>query len=503
MALVFPELTALPLERYAALLSPDGIRTVMERIADLRARLGGRVVWNISSTAVSGGVAEMVRSLLAYARGAGVDARWAVIQGPPEFFRITKRLHNAVHGSAGDGSPLGEIERQLFERTAVANAAELAPMVQPDDVVIVHDPQPAAMVPVLLERGAHVVWRCHIGHDEANQEVERGWQFLAPYLQGVHAYVFSRAAYVPVNHIEARRAIVIPPTIDPFSAKNQPLDERCQLAILMQAGLLTGPAAAGAGSFLREDGTPGRVDRTADVVREGGPPTDSVPLVVQVSRWDRLKDPNGVLHGFARLDAARAHGAHLILAGPSVRGVSDDPEGASVLATVIADWRRLPESVRERVHLASIPTNDVEENAAIINALQRHATLIVQKSLHEGFGLTVTEAMWKARPVVAGAVGGIQDQIEDGVQGLLLEDPTDLDALAAAIARILADPAEARRMGERGHARVGERYLGIDSLLRYGALIEWLDEGRAQPHWTERTVVRDELSRAEAASHRV
>jgi trehalose synthase len=200
-----------------------------------------------------------------------------------------------------------------------------------------------------------------------------------------------------------------------------------------------------------------------------------VPLVVQVSRWDRLKDPSGVLAGFARLAAARAHGAHLVLAGPSAAGVSDDPEGASVLATVIAEWRQLPGPMRERVHLASLPTIDIDENAAMVNALQRHATIIVQKSLHEGFGLTVTEAMWKAKPVVATKVGGIQDQIEDGVQGLLLPDPTDRDAFAAAIARLLDNPEEARRMGEAGHARVLERYLGLDSLLRYGALIESLD----------------------------
>ena len=198
--------------------------------------------------------------------------------------------------------------------------------------------------------------------------------------------------------------------------------------------------------------------------------------MVQVSRWDRLKDPLGVLDGFALLDEARAHGAHLVLAGPNAGGVSDDPEGASVLAAVIAEWRRLPADVRRRVQLASLPTIDVDENAAMVNALQRHATVIVQKSLHEGFGLTVTEAMWKAKPVIATAVGGIQDQIEDGVQGLLLANPSDVAAFAAAIARVLDNPEEARRMGERGHARVLERYLGLDSLLRYGALIEWLDE---------------------------
>jgi trehalose synthase len=142
---------------------------------------------------------------------------------------------------------------------------------------------------------------------------------------------------------------------------------------------------------------------------------------------------------------------------------------------IAAQWRRLPEGTRRRVDLASLPTNDVDENAAMVNALQRHATVIVQKSLHEGFGLTVTEGMWKSRPMVASAVGGIQDQIDDGVEGFLVAH-TDLDAFGAAIVWLLDHPDEARRMGERGHTRVLERGLGIDSLLRYGALIERLND---------------------------
>jgi trehalose synthase len=468
----FPQLTMLPLDRYARLLGAEGLQRAMARIDDLRARLAGRVVWNVSSTAVGGGVAEMVRSLLAYARGAGVDARWAVIDGPPDFFRFTKRLHHAIHGSSGDGATIGEAERRLFEYVNTVNATELCPMVRPRDVVIVHDPQPAGMVPALVARGAHVIWRCHIGQDDVNAHVDRAWRFLAPYLRRADAYVFSRAAYIPVHHLDSGRAAVIAPTIDPFSAKNQELEQVAVLAILAQAGLITSSVDPAAATFACEDGTPGRVDRCADVLREGPPPTEETPLVVQVSRWDPLKDPRGVIEGFARLDCA----AHLVLAGPSTGAISDDPEGTTVLAALAAQWRRLPDHVRARVHLASLPTFDVDENAAIVNALQRHATIVVQKSLHEGFGLTVTEAMWKSRPVVASAVGGIQDQIDDGVQGLLLRDPTDLGAFGAAIVRLLDDPDEARRMGERGHARVVERWLGLDSLLRYGALIEWLDE---------------------------
>lgn len=476
MSLLFPQLPMLPLERYASLLEAERYEHLMSRVTILRARLTGRVVWNVSSTAVSGGVAEMVRSILSYARGAGVDARWVVIEGSQEFFRITKRLHNALHGSVGDGSPIGDPERAIFEQVNAINAAELAPMVRPHDVVIVHDPQPAGMIAALVDSGAHVIWRCHIGHDNVNDEVERGWRFLAPYLRRAHAYVFSRPAYVPASYIDARLAKVIPPTIDPFSAKNQLLDEHDVLAILAQAGFIQRAVGAGRGTFTREDGTPSRVDSAAQFVREGGPPAASTPLVLQVSRWDWLKDPSGVLEGFTRLPAARVRGAHLVLAGPNISGVADDPEGGEVLAAVTERWRRLPDDMRRRVHLASLPTFDIDENAAIVNALQRHATVVVQKSLHEGFGLTVTEAMWKARPVVASAVGGIQDQIDDGVEGLLLEHPADLDEFAAAIARLFDDPEEARRMGARGHARVLERGLALGSLLRYGALIEWIDE---------------------------
>jgi trehalose synthase len=170
-----------------------------------------------------------------------------------------------------------------------------------------------------------------------------------------------------------------------------------------------------------------------------------------------------------------ASDTHLVLAGPNVAGVTDDPEGAATYAATIEAWRALPAPLRRRCHLVSLPTEDVGENAAIVNALQRHAAVIVQKSLNEGFGLTVSEGMWKGRPVVASAVGGIQDQIDDGVQGLLLRDPSDGEAFAAALGRLLADPILAQQMGRAGHERVLERYLGVDSLLSFGAVIEALD----------------------------
>ena len=472
MALHFPQVSRLRLDRYASLFDAPRIERMLARVVELGAMLQGRVVWNVSSSAVGGGVAEMVRSLLAYARGAGVDARWAVVDGPPAFFALTKRLHNAIHGSAGDGSPLGPAERRIYETVTHENATALLPMVQPDDVVIVHDPQPAGLIGPLACAGAQVLWRCHIGHDRLNEEVERGWSFLAPYLRDAGAYVFSRAAYAPPV-LDAGRVTVIPPSIDPFSTKNQALRDDAVLAILAHTGIIEGHYDADPPLFVREDGTPGRVDRYAEVFREGGAPAAETPLVVQVSRWDRLKDPIGVMHGFARIAAADAAHAELVLAGPDVRSVADDPEGAAVYAEVVAAWRALGAEPRHRVHLVSLPTEDVDENAAIVNALQRHASVVVQKSVHEGFGLTVTEAMWKGRPIVASAVGGIQDQIDDGVQGLLVASD-DLDGFARALTQLIGDRARAQAMGARAHERVLDRYLGIDSLLRFGGLIERL-----------------------------
>jgi trehalose synthase len=175
-------------------------------------------------------------------------------------------------------------------------------------------------------------------------------------------------------------------------------------------------------------------------------------LVVQVTRWDRLKDMAGVM---ARAARGRLPGdAHILLAGPAVSGVSDDPEGAEVLAECLAAWRRLPEGLRDRISLASIPMDDLEENARIVNAIQRHPAVIVQKSLAEGFGLTVAEAMWKGRAVLATAVGGIRDQITDERDGLLISDPGDLDAFAGALNRLLTDPDLGRHLGQAAHQRV-------------------------------------------------
>jgi trehalose synthase len=467
-------LGAQPIERFLPIAGPDVVAKVKEIAESGRARLEGRVVWNVNSTASGGGVAEMLRSLLPYVRGVGIDSQWLVIDGTAEFFRITKRLHHALHGSHGDGSDLGGGEKTVYEAVLRENSDEISALVRPRDVVILHDPQTAGLAPRLVKAGAIVIWRCHVGTDTSNDEVKKGWHFLAPYLTHVSATVFSRRKYIPSMFED--RSFVIAPSIDPFSAKNQDLDADAVRAILVHAGLVEGPAGEASPSFERGDGSPGRVDRGADVIRLGRAPAWDTRLVVQVSRWDPLKDPIGVMDGFLQYTrTGKDTETELVLAGPNVRAIEDDPEAAATLDAVVKRWRALPHEVRSRVELASLPTADLEENAAIVNALQRHATVVVQKSLQEGFGLTVTEAMWKARPVVASAVGGIEDQIVNGKHGLLLDDPTNAEAFASLLERVLSDEGYAAELGERARERVRTEYLPIRHLKQYAELLERVD----------------------------
>jgi trehalose synthase len=273
------------------------------------------------------------------------------------------------------------------------------------------------------------------------------------------------------------RISVIRPSIDAFAPKNAEQDPEQSLAILATAGILADDVSAYP-MFTRSDGTPGRVERRAEMLEEE-PLAAEVPVVMQVSRWDQLKDPVGVVGAFAGHVASRSV-AHLLLVGPSTAAVADDPEGAQVLDDVRTAWHDLPAPIRRRVHLCSLPMDDIEENAAIVNALQRHADVVVQKSVAEGFGLTVAEAMWKQRPVVASRIGGIRDQIEDGRSGVLLSDPRDLEQAGAAIAELLADGDRARELGIAAHRRVQQQFLGPHHLGRYFEVIHRVASQREQ-----------------------
>jgi trehalose synthase len=462
VALSFVPISPLSPERYKQVLTPEQAAELDRTVARGDELLAGRVVWSVNSTALGGGVAEMLRSLISYARGAAVDARWAVIEGNADFFVVTKRLHNRLHGEAGDDGELGEAERAVYENVCERNAAELREVVRKGDIVLLHDPQTAGLCGPLREAGVRVVWRCHVGVDAANDISRAAWDFLGRYVQPAEATIFSREQYAWEGLDGAM--VVIPPSIDAFSPKNQTLEPATVGAILSAVGLGSADEPAVPPTFTRHDGTPGRVDRRV-VDLDHALPLAGARLITQVSRWDRLKDPMGVMQAFVDHIAPKTD-AHLLLAGPDVRAVADDPEGAEVLDEMEHRRAEIPAEVRQRVHLAVLPMDDAEENAAIVNALQRRSDVVVQKSLVEGFGLTVLEGMWKGRPVVGSRVGGIQDQIVDGESGLLV-DPRDPEDFARAVLRLLAEPSLAAEIGTNGQERVRASFLGPRHLTQY------------------------------------
>ncbi|HSK15247.1 MAG TPA: glycosyltransferase [Gaiellaceae bacterium] len=466
------EVEALDAARFEPLVGPERMARFEAVAEETRERLAGRAVVSVNSTAVGGGVAEMLQTLLAYARGAGVDARWLVIRGDADFFAVTKRIHNGLYGGPGDGGGLGSPERAHYEAVQRQNAEGLLDVLPRDAIVLLHDPQTAGMAQALRRANHLVLWRCHVGLDEPNEWSERAWSFLRPYLDEVDGYVFSRTAFAP-PWAEPARTFVVPPSIDPFSAKNEPMSDRNVRLALGYTGLIEGAGDPPVVPFTRRDGSRGRITRRSDIVQLGPSPPSDAPLVMQASRWDGMKDMAGVMEGFAH-HVDPTLGAHLVLAGPAVTGVADDPEAAEVYDDCIDRWRRLPHEARSRVHLACTPMADPDEAAAIVNALQRHAAVVVQKSLAEGFGLTVAEAMWKSRPVVASSVGGIVDQIDHGEHGLLLDNPHDLESFGAAVERVLRQPSEATRLGRNARERATLELLGDTHLALYARVLERL-----------------------------
>jgi trehalose synthase len=454
-------------ERLEPFIGEERAAALDEIAAAARTALRDRTVLNVNSTATGGGVAELLQTLLAYAQGAGVDARWAVIEGDARFFEITKRIHNHLYGIPGDGGPLGAAERHDYEESLARSVAELTAAVRPGDVIVLHDPQTAGLAAAARRSGARVVWRCHVGVDTANAHSELAWDFLRPYVEGADGYVFSCERFAP-RWVPRDLLTVIPPSIDPYAAKNQGIEPDDVVRTLGRVGVLTDGMHESGCEFTRRDGTRARVDRSVDFAATVAPPRADEPVVLQASRWDALKDMPGVMRGFA--EGLVDTGAHLILAGPATTGVADDPEANGVLADCVAFWQSLPPRAKERIHLVCVPMTDPDEAATVVNALQRHATVVVQKSLAEGFGLTIVEAMWKARPVVASAVGGILDQVVSGETGWLLDDPHDPDDFARAVGGLLDDRALAERMGARGEHRARTLFLADRHLAQWAQL---------------------------------
>src|ERR1035441_8554575 len=400
--------------------------------------LGGRTVWAVNSTAVGGGVAQIVRTLLPYWRGAGIDVRGVVLRGSAEFFRVTRSLHNQLQGQPGDGGVLGVDELATLDRAAHDHARALASLLAPGDLVVLNDPQTAAMSVPLKRAGANVIWRCHVGIDHGNELSQNAWRCLRPRLAGVDRFVFSRYAFVP-GWLDRVLSRLLAPGIAPASTKNRPMSDSAASAILQHLGLAGGVSTA-IPRYECTDGSTAMLAARLTILDSDGPPDWSRdPVVVSLARWDRIKDPLGILDGFLERVLA-ATDAHLLLAGPDANQVTDDPEAAAVLADVRERWRRLPPPARARVHLACLPLTSPEENDAMVNAIQRQAAVVVKKSLQEGFGLGLAEAMWKARPVVASAVGGPLAQVHHLHSGLLVEDPADVAAFGDAIVELLREP---------------------------------------------------------------
>jgi trehalose synthase len=437
-------LAPLPLGRLWPVVTEDGRRALQLALADGREALRGRTVWMVNSTPVGGGVAELLRTVTPYWLDAGIDAHWAVVGGGPAFFRITKRIHNLLHGYPGDDGQLGSLEQRVYERALEPARVWLERRLRVGDVVVLHDPQTAGLAPALKAAGAHVVCRSHVGAEPSDALAGATRDFLRTYAASADAIVLTRRSD-PHPQLGAPRIVVIPPCIDPCSPKNRSMPLADARRLLTEAGLV----ATG-----RRSGTPvvGTIRSTGRSSQPG-----TAPLVVHLARWDRLKDPLGVMEAFATvLDRADAR---LILAGPAVDAVADDPEAAAVYDEVEQQWERLPRAERDRIDLLQLSLRDPHANAVIVNALQREATVVVKKSLQEGFGLGVAEAMWKRRPVVASDVGGHRVQIEHGVSGVLVPDARNLPRFGRAIADILADPERRRRLGEAAHEQVRTRFL--------------------------------------------
>jgi trehalose synthase len=447
------------------------VRELREEASQLVPRIGERRVWMVNSTARGGGVAEMLPGLISGLRQLGVDARWLVASTDrEEFFGLTKRLHNLIHGRGE--ADLGDEERKLYRLVSEELAAELEEVVGPDDLLVVHDPQPMGAGALLRERlrdrvPARTVWRCHIGLDRRTEETRAAWRFLAPYAESYEEAVFSAPEYIP--DLFGNRATLIRPSIDPLSDKNRELSPHKLQGVLCNASLarqdapvLTPPFDRGA-RRLSPDGEwlPATEPEELGILFR--------PMVVQISRWDRLKGFEPLLRAFALLkgrtgDADPVHGrrreiVRLALAGPEPEAVSDDPEGQEVLEELRRAYMDLPPPIQRDVAILSLPMASRRENALMVNALQRCATVVVQNSLEEGFGLTVAEAMWKRTAVLGSRACGIRQQIQHHLNGYLVDHPEDPSAVAEALDALLADPVERERLGAAAQRRVYEQFL--------------------------------------------
>ncbi|HKW50373.1 MAG TPA: glycosyltransferase [Candidatus Eisenbacteria bacterium] len=390
------------LERYERVVGPETLRA-LEALA--RKMKGHRIVM-VNTTKTGGGVAEILHRVVVILNELGIPTTWEVMEGDARFFGVTKRMHNALHGHV---VPLTEEDREIYRERTRIEAKRLA---LDGDLIMIHDPQPAGLIELCRKSGQNWIWRCHI---DLSRRDEGYWEFIRPMVEQYDAAIFSHVQFVPPLQVPA---ILVPPSIDPFAEKNREMEEEEIELILARLGI-----------------------------------EPHGPWVTQISRFDRIKDPIGVLEAFRLVRARRP--AKLLLAGG---GASDDPEGAEVLAEV----REKAKGVRDVEIMELPPQSDLE-----INALQRTSTVVLQKSLREGFALTVSEALWKRRAVVASAVGGIPLQVLDERTGLLVRS---IEGTAFQTVRLLDNPELRRDLGAEGRIHVRDNFLHTREVRDYLAV---------------------------------
>lgn len=391
------------LQNYGQVAGEDVIRHLQK----LALPLHGLKMVHVNSTRVGGGVAEILEKLVPLTQELGIDVRWEVMSGSADFYQCTKSMHNALQGN---NVPIPRAQLDAYERTNAANAEQLRPLLEEADLVFIHDPQPAPLLALCPNRRGKWIWRCHIDISHPYRPV---WKYLRDYVAGYDASVFSLPTFAQaLPHSE----FIIPPSIDPLSDKNIELPEEEISDVLSQFKI--------------------------DPAR---------PLVVQVSRFDRFKDPVGVIHAYRLAKRYLPH-LQLALAGG---GASDDPEGEIVLNEV-----RMAAENDADIHILMLPP----DAHRIINALQRAAAIVLQKSTREGFGLTVTEALWKGRPVIGGNTGGIRLQVIDHHTGFLVNTP---EGAALRLRYLLRQPKKIQSMGYKAQAFVRDNFLLTRQLREY------------------------------------
>ncbi len=440
--------------------------------------LAGRTVWMVNSTARGGGVAEMLPKVVDILRELGVRTEWLVIGTDEQpFFALTKRLHNMIHGVGDPG--FSADERAVYESVSTTVAAELEPLIAPRDILVVHDPQPlGAGALVARSTGAPSIWRCHIGLDQSTSATRSAWEFLEPFSTAYSHAVFTAPEYIPPYL--AGRSSIIHPAIDPLSHKNRELSVTKLVGILCNSGLMIDhhpvltPRFEHVAMRLQPDGffAPAvQGDEVGLVYR---------PTITQVSRWDRLKGWRPLVEGFLHLKRRlvkrsgnsnqidrRFEIVRLVLAGPDPAAIQDDPEGREVLDDLRSFYTGLNAWEQDAVALITLPMQSRKENALMVNALQRCSSIIVQNSLEEGFGLTVTEAMWKRVPVLGSSAAGIRQQIRDGIDGRLTEQAEDPAEIAENLAAMLSDPTARDHWSRSAQRRVHDEFLVFSQVRQW------------------------------------